>query len=553
MNSYAETIEVPLVGSDPPSTMPSDQPFGAKQESAVRPKANLVVGSGADLTAETECLLRYRLRSTSILFCGGLSAFLIAQLTRIGSIASVMDWIVLIAHVSTVAMTAFFAWRLCRHCTIVERNARTTELIVFGGTGAFFSLVSLASLLDGVRVGYVPSIAPMWMTLIFTYALFIPNNWQRAAVVIGTMALVPILLMIGVQVTQSAVATPSITGALYLQNGSIENVLALLLSTAIAIWGVFMVNSLRLEVFEAKQFGQYQLRQRLGAGGMGEVYLAEHVMLKRKCAIKVIRPDRADNAAELARFEREVRAAAQLTHWNSIEIFDYGRASDGTFYYVMEYLPGMNLEEVVRKFGPMPEARIVHILKQVCEALREAHCKGLIHRDIKPANIFLTRRGGVYDVAKLLDFGLVSHTKMTPDATKLTHVGTLAGTPDFMSPEQALSDPPDARSDLYSLGVVAWYLATGRRLFDGDSPMKVMVSHIHDVPEPLVSLRPEISPEFNQIVMDCLEKSPSQRPESADALLQRLRSLPPSIFWSEKCAAKSWNQIASPQSELARA
>ncbi len=160
-------------------------------------------------------------------------------------------------------------------------------------------------------------------------------------------------------------------------------------------------------------------------------------MLKRKCAIKVIRPDRADNAAELARFEREVRAAAQLTHWNSIEIFDYGRASDGTFYYVMEYLPGMNLEEVVRKFGPMPEARIVHILKQVCEALREAHCKGLIHRDIKPANIFLTRRGGVYDVAKLLDFGLVSHTKMTPDATKLTHVGTLAGTPDFMSPEQA--------------------------------------------------------------------------------------------------------------------
>ncbi len=270
--------------------MPSDQPFGAKQESAVRPKANLVVGSGADLTAETECLLRYRLRSTSILFCGGLSAFLIAQLTRIGSIASVMDWIVLIAHVSTVAMTAFFAWRLCRHCTIVERNARTTELIVFGGTGAFFSLVSLASLLDGVRVGYVPSIAPMWMTLIFTYALFIPNNWQRAAVVIGTMALVPILLMIGVQVTQSAVATPSITGALYLQNGSIENVLALLLSTAIAIWGVFMVNSLRLEVFEAKQFGQYQLRQRLGAGGMGEVYLAEHVMLKRKCAIKSFAP-----------------------------------------------------------------------------------------------------------------------------------------------------------------------------------------------------------------------------------------------------------------------
>ena len=183
--------------------------------------------------------------------------------------------------------------------------------------------------------------------------------------------------------------------------------------------------------------GQYRLKQVLGFGGMGAVYLAEHVLLRRPCAIKLIRPDQAGDPRTLIRFEREVQATATLTHSNTVEIFDYGHAEDGTFYYVMEYLPGMNLEDLVEQHGPMPPERAVHLLRQVCQALREAHGIGLIHRDIKPSNIFACERGKVYDVAKLLDFGLVKGFGLAGDDAKLTREGAFTGSPAFMSPEQA--------------------------------------------------------------------------------------------------------------------
>src|SRR5688572_18036212 len=174
--------------------------------------------------------------------------------------------------------------------------------------------------------------------------------------------------------------------------------------------------------------GQYKLKQLIGSGGMGEVYLAEHQLMKRPCAIKVIRPEKAGDPKVLARFEREVQATARLSHWNTIDIFDYGRADDGTFYYVMEYLPGMNLSELVRKHGPLPAGRAIYLIRQACDALQEAHDLGLVHRDIKPANIFAASRGGVCDVVKLLDFGLA---KPLADlgAAHLTAEGTITGSP----------------------------------------------------------------------------------------------------------------------------
>src|SRR5690606_32548061 len=201
----------------------------------------------------------------------------------------------------------------------------------------------------------------------------------------------------------------------------------------------------------------YLLKRRLGEGGMGEVYKAEHRLLKRPCVVKLIRAERAGDPRALARFDREVQATAQLKHPNTVEVFDYGRTEDGVFYYVMEYLEGLSLEEIVHRYGPLPPARVVRILRQVCGALREAHGLGLVHRDIKPSNILLCRYGGLDDMAKLLDFGLVQ-TASDPADNRLTQAGGFVGTPDFMSPEQASGAAPDARSDIYSLGATAFYL-----------------------------------------------------------------------------------------------
>ncbi len=251
-----------------------------------------------------------------------------------------------------------------------------------------------------------------------------------------------------------------------------------------SVFGVGVIGSLRREAFAARQLGQYRLGRRIGAGGMGEVYLAEHQLLKRPCVVKLIRPDRSGNPKVIARFQREVRATAKLSHWNTVEIYDYGCTPDGTFYYVMEFLPGMNLGELVERFGPLPPARVIYLLRQACDGLAEAHAAGLVHRDIKPGNIFAARRGGIYDVAKLLDFGLVKPV-MDDAPVHLTAEGTITGSPLFMSPEQAIGDAkPDPRSDIYSLGAVGYYLLTGHPPFEGDKPLKVIFAHAHDAAAP---------------------------------------------------------------------
>lgn len=225
---------------------------------------------------------------------------------------------------------------------------------------------------------------------------------------------------------------------------------------AIGLYGSHKLNVLQSEILTAKQVGQYYLKQTLGKGGMGEVFLAQHRMLRRPCAVKLIRAEHAGDASSLARFEREVQAMAKLTHANTVEIYDYGRTDDGTFYYAMEYLPGLSAEELIRRFGMVSPARALHLLRQVCGALGEAHGAGLIHRDIKPANIFICERGKVQDVVKLLDFGLVQladaeelpvraapveEQELPADGSssevKLTQVGHILGTPAYMSPEQA--------------------------------------------------------------------------------------------------------------------
>src|SRR5262249_35281468 len=289
-------------------------------------------------------------------------------------------------------------------------------------------------------------------------------------------------------------------------------VLWMTIAVAIAVYGTHRVEALRREVSEARKLGQYVLKRRLGAGGMGEVYLAEHVLLRRPCAIKLIRPDRAGEPKNLLRFEREVQTTATLTHPNTVQIFDYGHAEDGTFYYAMEYLPGLTLEQLVREHGPLPPARAVHFLRQVCGALREAHAIGFIHRDIKPSNIMACERGGLHDVAKLLDFGLVLAPGIGPPDERLTREGAVAGTPPYMCPEQAAGlDNLDARSDVYGLGAVAYFLLAGEPPFAGRSPVHTLAAHLYEPPTPLTNHRADVPASLQAFVLRCLRKDPAER------------------------------------------
>jgi serine/threonine-protein kinase len=261
----------------------------------------------------------------------------------------------------------------------------------------------------------------------------------------------------------------------------------------------------------------------------------------------LIRADKAGQSQALARFEQEVKATAKLTHWNTVEIYDYGRAEDGTFYYVMEYLPGLNLGQLVDMYGPLPAGRAIHLLMQTCEALSEAHHQGLIHRDIKPANIFAAHRGGVYDVAKLLDFGLakpltnIGHVAVTAE-------GSITGSPLFMSPEQATGDHElDARSDIYSLGVVAYYLLAGVYPFSSETPMQVILAHVRQEPVPPSQHNPEIPEDLERIVMRCLHKDPEHRFQDAASLRAALEKCSEAGSWTRVQAAQWWECNGCPQ------
>jgi eukaryotic-like serine/threonine-protein kinase len=294
------------------------------------------------------------------------------------------------------------------------------------------------------------------------------------------------------------------------------------------------------ELPQARQLGPYRLREPIGAGAMGEVDLAEHQFLKRPCALKLIRPDRMVDPQALERFEREVRVTATLSHPNTVEIYDYGRTSDGTYYYVMEYLPGLTLAELVQQHGPLPPGRVVYLLRQVCQALREAHAVGLIHRDLKPSNIIAARRGGMDDVAKLLDFGLV--LPATPaQGANLSAEGQIVGTPLFMSPEQATGDRElDQRSDIYSLGAVGYYLLTGRPPFNGASGMAVLVAHARDPVVPPSLIRTGTPENLERVVLRCLAKDAADRFSDAESLERTLGECTCSGDWDPDRAARWW-------------
>jgi serine/threonine-protein kinase len=316
-------------------------------------------------------------------------------------------------------------------------------------------------------------------------------------------------------------------------------------TAALTVISARVLYRLRFEASSAQRLGPYELESRLGQGGMGNVWAATHRLLKRRAAVKLIRPKRMTDqgrALALRRFQREAMATAALESAHTVRLFDFGVTEDQTFYYVMELLDGLDLGELVDMHGPQPAARVIAILEQACESLAEAHQRGLVHRDVKPANLMICQQGVVDDFVKVLDFGLVTlQADLTTAETEhaATEPGTLIGTPAFMAPE-AVRGAVDPRSDLYSLGCVAYWLLTGQRVFEYGSVALQAAAHVEEVPASLSRHGVSVSPDLEGLVMELLRKDPEARPQTAMEVLYRLEECSDHGRWGRDEAEQWW-------------
>ncbi len=513
------------------------------------PKAAIAAGSGSSHASETGSVVRARLLELPVIYIVILTMTIFWTHVVLGDDALTtpilgMNAIVIVALGGIVAL-------LASRRPISLNGLRVVELVMVAmlaslGTFVQYQLMLMYSVRDDTMMAQLTMKNCVLFTsiLILTYGLYVPKNWRRAALVVVPLALLPFVTLVVLGLRQPEVMgwlgrgwrkgdTPRLL--LY----SFDAMVLLILAVG-STFGARTIYLLRRQVAEARQLGQYHLRRKIGCGGMGEVYLAEHQLLKRPCAIKLIRANHVADPKALERFEREVRLTATLSHPNTVEIYDYGRTEKGTYYYVMEYLPGLNLAELVERHGPVPPGRAVHLLRQVCMALREAHGAGLIHRDVKPSNIIAARRGGMDDVAKLLDFGLVQ-PPATPAAADLSGEDKIVGTPHFMSPEQARgSRELDERSDIYSLGAVAYYLLTGRPPFDDTDRIGIIIAQVRDPVIPPSQLQSDIPNDLEQVVLRCLAKDPDSRFPDAEHLDRALAECACATEWNPARAARWW-------------
>jgi len=308
------------------------------------------------------------------------------------------------------------------------------------------------------------------------------------------------------------------------------------------------------QVQRARELGSYRLERLIGRGGMGEVWHASHRMLARPAAIKLIKPEilggSTDNAtaAIIRRFHREAEAASALQSPHTIRLYDFGQTRGGTFYFVMELLEGLDLETLVRRHGPLPAERVVHLLRQACQSLGEAHDRGLVHRDVKPANIYSCRLGREYDFVKVLDFGLVKYDQDESILDTIKSAELTTGTPAYMAPEMASgADPVDRRADLYALGCVGYWLLTGQMVFEAETPLKMLIQHIQALPvPPSIRTGRSVPLDLERVIMRCLEKDPTRRPQTADELVAELDQVVLAYAWDQARARAWWEEYVLP-------
>jgi eukaryotic-like serine/threonine-protein kinase len=416
--------------------------------------------------------------------------------------------------------------------------------VVFQVLGSFG--IAAAQYLDADGYATAPpwaglSWVAVWM-LGFTVMIPTSPRWALSAALASASA-VPLVVGFAIVTADAPVA---ITPLRFF----VQVVLPYLLVVLVAYVGARVVHCLGTQLKRARELGSYRLIERLGQGGMGEVWRAQHRFLVRPAAVKLMRLEVSGNAGAgpgsefHARFEREAQATSSLRSPHTIELYDFGVTDAGTFYYVMELLDGFDLQVLVERFGPTPPERAVHLLKQVCHSLGEAHHQKLIHRDIKPANVYVCRYGRDADFVKVLDFGLVKpQSDRGATQTDITAAHAARGTPAFMSPEQVVGNRPvDGRSDIYAVGCLGYWLVTGELVFTGRTVMETILKHVQTKPEPPSGRTESDIPEsFDELILACLEKDPDNRPPTADAVAERLSAIETRAKWSREHAHQWWD------------
>jgi hypothetical protein len=447
-----------------------------------------------------------------------------------------------------VAGAAFTAlWMLMRGKPRSPQFVRAVELsTLFIGTAAFSATALVMHMLANPDM----LVRTLLTYMLLVYAVYVPSTAKHTLLVAALMT-APLLgsIFLAFRAWDPALHDPPAAPWPKGQIGDMAYpatlVTAFFWAIVVAMAASFShtIYGLRKAVRDIRRLGQYTLEEKLGEGGMGVVYRASHAMLRRPTAIKLLLPDRA-GAAALTRFEREVQRTAMLTHPNTVTVFDYGQTTDGVFYYAMELLEGASLEQVVDIDGPQPPERVIHLLDQVAGSLAEAHDAGLIHRDIKPGNILVVDRGGIADLVKVLDFGLVKDVRGAAAEATMTSADSITGTPHYMAPETITApDTVDARTDIYAVGAVGYWLLTGTHVFRGNTVMEVLAHHVHSIPDtPSVRLGTAVERDLEKVLLACLAKRPEDRPASAHALREQLRACFAARRWTQLRAAEWWTR-----------
>jgi serine/threonine-protein kinase len=515
-------------------------------------------GSSPGFDEETRAFLQSRLHmltgALAIFTTVLLGAFLITNLVAADDrLAAITETLFELpnAMVTALAVIAAGLYRLLHRRRLAEGPLAALDGIFM--EVLIFPVLALYAALHTFSFSGFPVVVPFLCFLILTRGVLVPSTAWRTVLLSAPAALgvLAIQLWYGGSFAYPGEPYPGE----HFTDMLLQNQLLLIGSIAVAAVASRVNLGLRRRTYAARQLGQYEIHGRIGAGAMGEVYLARHAMLRRPTAVKLLRPDIAGGAT-LRRFEQEVQQTSRLTHPNTVEIFDYGHTAEGVFYYAMEYLDGADLRGIVEGDGPLPAGRVIQVLSSACGALNEAHAKGIIHRDIKPANVMLCEQGGEHDVVKILDFGLVKDLGAFRHAAAVADPAggdkRLVGTPETMAPEAIREGGVSRLSDLYSLAVVGYFLLTGQPIFDADTVADFIRHHQASQPVPPSARVPSVPRDLEAVILRCLAKDPGQRPTSAQVFRKQLLACADAGTWGPEEARLWWKQwfASHPRTEL---